>query len=196
LSTRTTATENTIRIGTQGTQTATFIVGVSGAGVMGSAVKVNAAGQIGTAPSSSRFKKNVRSMGDTSDALFALRPVAFRYKQEIDPDGIQQFGLVAEEVEKVDPNLVVHDADGKPYTVRYEAVDAMLLNEFLEEHGIVQELKATVTKQEAKMARQEKGFQSKLAEQQKQIEALTAGLEKVSAQLEVSKATPQVVNNP
>ena len=162
---------------------------------MGSAVKVNAAGQIGTAPSSSRFKKDIRSMGDTSDALFALRPVTFRYKQEIDQDGIQQFGLVAEEVEKVDPNLVVRDADGKPYTVRYEAVDAMLLNEFLEEHGIVQELKATVTKQEANMARQEKEFQSKLAEQQKQIEALTAGLQKVSAQIEASKPAPQVVLN-
>jgi hypothetical protein len=162
---------------------------------MGSAVKVNAAGQLGMAPSSSRFKKNITSMGDTSDALFALRPVTFRYKQEIDPDGIQQFGLVAEEVEKVDPNLVVRDADGKPYTVRYEAVDAMLLNEFLEEHGIVQELKANVTKQAAKMARQEKEFKSKFAEQQKQIEALTAGLQKVSAQLELSKPAPQTVLN-
>jgi uncharacterized coiled-coil protein SlyX len=96
-----------------------------------------------------------------------------------DPKGIPEFGLVAEEVEKVDPDLVVRDADGKPYTVRYEAVNAMLLNEFLKEHQTVQELKSAAVKQEAMIARQ-----------QQQIEALTAGLQKVSAQLEVSTAAP------
>jgi hypothetical protein len=169
---------NTIRIGTQKTQTATFIAGVRGAGVIGPAVKVNAAGQIGTAPSSARFKQGIKSMADTSDALFALRPVTFRYKHEIDPEGIPQFGLVAEEVEKVDPNLVIRDADGKPYTVRYEAVDAMLLNEFLKEHCKVEKLEAA------------------MLQQQKQIEVLTAGLQKVRAHAEVRKPAPRtVVNN-
>ena len=186
---------NTIRIGTQGTQTAAYIAGVSGGAVAGSAVKVNAAGKIGTAPSSVRFKQNVKSMGDMSDALFALRPVTFRYKHDLDPEGIPQFGLVAEEVEKVNPALVARDAEGKVYTVRYEAVNAMLLNEFLKEHRTVQELKSTVAKQETKIARQEKDFQSKLAEQQKQIKALNSGLEKVSAQLELSKTAPQMVDN-
>jgi hypothetical protein len=91
---------------------------------------------------------------------------------------VTQFGLVAEEVEKVNPDLVVRDKEGKPFSVRYEAVNAMLLNEFLKEHGKVEKLEASV------------------ARQQKQIEALTAGLQKVNAQLEASKPAPQVVNNP
>jgi hypothetical protein len=106
-----------------------------------------------------------------------------------------QFGLVAEDVEKVNPNLVVRDKEGKPYTVRYEAVNAMLLNEFLKEHRTEQELKSTVAKQEAIIAKQQKGFESKIARQQTQIEALTAGLQKVSAQLELRKPAPQTVAN-
>jgi hypothetical protein len=186
------AESNTIRIGTQGTQTRTFVAGITGAGVTGAAVKVNAAGQLGTAPSSSRFKQNIRDMGDTSDALFALRPVTFRYKQELDPEGIQQFGLVAEEAEKVNPALVVRDAVGKPYTVRYEAVNAMLLNEFLKAHRKLEEQEKTIAQ-----------LKSHDAQQQEEITALAANLkeqasqiQKVRAQLEVSSATPQtVVNN-
>jgi hypothetical protein len=173
---------NTIRIGTQGTQTATFIAGVSGAAVMGSAVKVNAAGQLGTAPSSVRFKENIKPMDKASEAILALKPVTFRYKKEIDPDRTPEFGLVAEDVAKVNPDLVFRDAEGKVYSVRYEAVNAMLLNEFLKEHRKVEELT--------------KEFQTTVAQQQKQIEALTTGLQKASAQLEASKAAPQVVNNP
>ena len=105
-------------------------------------------------------------------------PVTFRYKQELDPNGVPQFGLIAEQVEKINPDLVVRDADGKINTVRYEAVNAMLLNEFLKEHHQVQDLKAIV------------------AGQQKQIEALTAGLQKVSAKLEASKPARQVAHNP
>src|SRR5205085_2295835 len=112
------------------------------------------------------------------EAILSLRPVTFRYKKDFDPAGIPQFGLVAEQVEKVNPALVARDDEGKVYTVRYEAVNAMLLNEFLKEHRTVQELKMTV------------------AQQQKQIEALTAGLQKVSAQVQASKPAPQVVNNP
>ena len=120
-------------------------------------------------------------MDKASEAILRLKPVIFRYKHELDPVGIPQFGLVAEDVEKVNPDLVARDDQGKPYTVRYEAVNAMLLNEFLKEHKTVQEQAARLTKQE-----------TLIAQQQKQIGALTAGLQKVSAQLEVSKATPQV----
>ena len=105
-----------------------------------------------------------------SEAIFGLKPITFHYKKEIDPKRIAQFGLVAEEVGKVNPDLVARDAEGKVYTVRYDAVNAMLLNEFLKEHKKVEQL-------------------------EKQIEALTAGLQKVSAQLEVSKAAPQTVAN-
>jgi uncharacterized coiled-coil protein SlyX len=181
---------DTIRIGTQGTQTATYIAGVSGGAVAGSAVKVNAAGKIGTAPSSVRFKQNVKSMGDTSDALYALRPVTFHYKQEIDPEGTRQFGLVAEEGEKVNPDLVVCDADGNPYTVRYEAVDAMLLNEFLEEHGVVQEQIRKIHELEATVAE----LKSAMAQQEKQVKTLSASFQKVSERLEM-KGTPRVVEN-
>jgi septal ring factor EnvC (AmiA/AmiB activator) len=102
---------------------------------------------------------------------------------------------VAEEVEKVNPDLVVRDAEGKPYSVRYEAVNAMLLNEFLKEHKKVEEQQATIAELESTIAQQQKGFDSKLAKQEKQIEALTTGLQKVSAQLELSKAAPQMVLN-
>jgi hypothetical protein len=168
---------STIRIGTQGTQTATYIAGISGVGVTGVAVKVNAAGQLGVGVSSQRFKEGIKPMDKASEAILGLKPVSFRYKKEIDPAGTLQFGLVAEDVEKVSPDLVVRDKEGKPYTVRYDAVNAMLLNEFLKEHRILQEQGATIVRQ------------------QKQIEALTAGLQKVSAQLEVSKPAPQTVLN-
>jgi hypothetical protein len=167
---------NTIRIGTQGTQTAVFIAGISGTAIGGGgAVRINSNGQLGTAPSSQRFKENIKAMGNTSDALHALRPVTFRYKKEFDSEGIQQFGLVAEEVERVNPNLVARDAEGKPYTVRYDAVNAMLLNEFLKEHRKVDKLEAA------------------LAQQEKEIEALTVGLQKMSAHLEASNAVSQMV---
>jgi hypothetical protein len=126
-------------------------------------------------------------MEKASEAILSLRPVTFHCK--MDTKGTSQFGLIAEEVAKVNPALVLPDKEGKPYTVRYEAVNAMLLNEFLKEHCKVTELETTV-------AQQRKDFQATTAHQQEQIEALTAGLQKVSAQLETSKATPQVVNNP
>jgi len=190
------AEANTVRVGTQGTQRRTFIAGISGTAVTGSPVVVNASGQLGVAASSERFKDEIKPMNKASEAVLALQPVTFRYKKNIDPDRVPQFGLVAEEVEKVNPNLVVRDKAGKPYTVRYEAVNAMLLNEFLKEHRAVQELKSTVAKREAIIAKQQKGFESKIADQQKQIDALAGGLQKVSAQLEASKPAPQVVGNP
>ena len=174
---------NTIRIGS--TQARTFIKGISGAVVSGAAVVVNAGGQLGVAASSARFKDEIKPMDKASETILALKPVTFRYKKEIDPDGFRQFGLIAEEVAKVNPDLVLRDKDGKPYSVRYDQVNAMLLNEFLKEHRTVQELKSIVAKQEAAAA-----------QQQKQIEALTAGLQKVSAQSKPSEPAPQVVNNP
>jgi hypothetical protein len=120
-------------------------------------------------------------MGKASEAILVLKPITFRYKKELDPDCTPEFGLVAEDVEKVNPDLVVRDDQGKPYSVRYEAVNAMLLNEFLKEHR--------------KVEQQRKDFEAALAQQQKQIETLTAGLQKVSAQLELSKPAPQTVLN-
>jgi trimeric autotransporter adhesin len=169
---------NTIRIGTPGTQTAIYVAGIMGKTVpMSTPVFVNANGLLGTPTSSGRFKDDIKPMDRASDALFGLKPVSFRYKKEIDPEGVPQFGLVAEDVEKVNPDLVVRDKGGKPYTVRYDAVNAMLLNEFLKEHRKVEEQGAMI------------------ARQQKQIEALTAGLQRVSAQLEVTKLAPQLAEN-
>jgi len=133
-------------------------------------------------------------MDQTSEAILDLKPVTFHYKA--DTKGTPQFGLIAEEVEKVNPDLVTRDDQGKVYTVRYEAVNAMLLNEFLKEHSILQEVKSTLAKHGAIMTEHRKDFESKLAQQQQQIETLTAGLQKVSAQVEASKPAPKVVNNP
>ena len=133
-------------------------------------VIVDTTGHLGTATSSARFKEAIEPMDKASEAILALKPVTFRYKHDLDPTGIPQFGLVAEQVEKVNPDLVARDEQGKPYTVRYEAVNAMLLNEFLKEHQTVQELK-------------------------KHVAELTARLQKRSAQLELNKLAPQVADD-
>jgi len=174
---------NTIRIGATGAQSATFVAGVRGVAIAAAQpVGVNAAGQLGVRASSARFKEAISSMDKASEAILALRPVSFRYQKSLDPKGVPQFGLVAEEVAKVNPDLVVPDEEGKPFSVRYEEVSVMLLNEFLKEHRTVQELKSAAAKQEATITRQ-----------QKQIEALTAVLQKVSAQVEISRPAPQRV---
>ena len=157
----------------------------------GTAVFINSDGKLGTTTSSKRFKDDIKPMDKASEALLALKPVTFRYKKEIDPAGTSQFGLVAEEVEKVNPDLVVRDKEGKPYSVRYDQVNTMLLNEFLKEHRMVQEQKGTIGQLKSTVEKQE----ATNAQQQKQIEALTAGLQKVSAQLEANKPTPQMVLN-
>jgi Chaperone of endosialidase len=150
----------------------------------GSAVFVNTNGKLGTNTSSKRFKEEIKSMDKASEALLALKPVTFRYKKEIDPAGTSQFGLVAEEVERVNPDLVVRDKEGKPYSVRYDQVNAMLLNEFLKEHRKNEEQEATIARLIATDTRQ-----------QKQIETLTAALQKVSAQLELRESAAQTVLN-
>ena len=170
---------NTIRIGTNGTQTSTFIAGISGVTVAGGVgVIIDTRGHLGTVVSSGRFKEAIKPMDKASEAILALKPVTFHYRKELDPEGIPQFGLVAEQVQKVNPDLVARDENGQVYTVRYEAVNAMLLNEFLKEHRKVEELEMTA------------------AQHQKQIEALTATVQKVSDQIALSKPAPQLVGNP
>ena len=170
---------NTIRIGTQGTQTITFIAGISGASVIGIPVVINGNGRLGLRPSSQRFKTEVKPMDKASEAILALKPVTFRYKHELDAADTPQFGLVAEDVEKVNPDLVARDDQGKPFTVRYEAVNAMLLNEFLKEHRKVAEQEVTITELKAEL-------RATATRQQKQIDALTASLQKVNAQMAIA----------
>jgi hypothetical protein len=156
--------------------TKTFIAGIHGATASGAVtVYVNSSGQLGTLPSSARFKHDIHSMDKASEVILALKPVTFHYKAEIDPKGIPQFGLVAEEVEKIDPDLVARDTDGKPYTVRYEAVNAMLLNEFLKEHRSVQEQQNEIDV-----------LRNELKEQR-------AFIQKVNDKLELHNPAPQTV---
>ena len=172
------AEANTIRIGTVGTQTNAFMAGIFGATVTkGVSVVIDSTGHLGTKGSSERFKDVIKPMDKASEAILALKPVTFHYKKELDPEGIPQFGLIAEQVEKVNPALVARDDQGKVYTVRYDAINAMLLNEFLKEHRKVQKLEAGM---EVLVAR--------LKEQEAQIQ-------KVSAQLELQKPPAQTVAN-
>jgi hypothetical protein len=162
----------TIRIGTA-SQTNTYVAGISGAIIpTGIAVIVDANGHLGTTTCSVHYKENIQPMAESSEAIPALKPVTFRYKHDLDPQAIPQFGLVAEEGAKVAPELVAKDKEGRPYSVRYEAVNAMLLNEFLKEH------------------RKNEEQQVMIEQQQKQINALTAGLQKVSAQLATGRVRP------
>ncbi len=141
---------NKIRIGTQGTQTATFIAGISGAGVTGGApVEVTSAGQLGIVMSSARYKRDIADMGDKTSGLLRLRPVTFRYNN--DQSGTLQYGLVAEEVAKVYPELVVYRADGKVMTVRYSMLSAMLLNELQKQNSELRNQTATNQRQAAQI---------------------------------------------
>jgi hypothetical protein len=164
------------------------------------AVYVNSDGKLGAQVSSRRFKEEIKPMDNVSEALFSLKPVTFHYKKEIDPASKSQFGLVAEEVENVNPDLVVCDKDGKPYTVRYDQVNAMLLNEFLKEHKEVEEQQATIGRLTSSAAQQ----QATITELKKEMGALVtelkeqaAQIQKVSAQIQASRSAPEVVlNNP
>ena len=176
----------TIRIGKNSDQSATYIAGIAGqtVGAGGTTCYVDNDGKLGVFLSARRFKTDIADMGAASDTLLALRPVTFHFKPELDKAGIPQFGLVAEEVEKVNPDLVTHDAKGDIYTVRYEAVSVMLLNEFLKEHKAFLEEQRKVQKLEAALA----AVNERLKEQE-------AKVERVSAQIEITKAAPQVVGN-
>ena len=179
---------STIRLGTQSDHTRTFVAGISGVAVAGDPVVVNFSGQLGVASCSARFKDEIKPMGKASEAILALKPVTFHYKKDIDPRARSQFGLIAEEVAKVNPDLVSHDEKGVLYTVRYEAVNAMLLNEFLKEHRKVQEQQATITQLK-------KDFGATIAQLTARLDEQAAQIQKVSAQLELSKAAPQTVLN-
>ena len=187
------ATESdTVRIGDPLIHTATYIAGISGVLIAsGSPVSVAANGQLGTTPSSARFKDGIKAMDKASEAILGLKPVTFRYKKELDPKGIPQFGLVAEEVEKVNPDLVARDAKGEVYSVRYEAVNAMLLNEFLKEHRKVEQQETTISQLKSVVAQQQKGMELLAA----QLKEQDSKLQRVSDQLELSKPAPQTVLN-
>jgi hypothetical protein len=182
-----TTANNVICLGAAGANVndSCFIGNIFGAtSTGGSGVFINASGQLGTLTSSKRFKEEIKAMDKASEALLALKPVTFRYKKEIDPARTSQFGLVAEEVEKVNRDLVVRDKDGKPYSVRYDAVNAMLLNEFLKEHSKMEEQEATIVQQQKEID----ALRGELKEQR-------ALIQKVSDKLELDKPAPQTVLN-
>ena len=187
------AETNTIRIGTVGTQTAAFFAGIfentSGDGVR---VFVNSAGKLAVPTSSRRFKEQIKPMDQASDDLLALKPVTFRYKKDVDPKGAPQFGLIAEEVEKVNPDLVVRDAEGKVHSVRYEAIDAMLLNEFLKAHRKIEEQQATITQLASAVAEQRKGMDALSA----RVKEQDSKIQQVSRQRELNSSTPELAVNP
>jgi uncharacterized coiled-coil protein SlyX len=182
----------TIRIGTQTDQTATYIAGIYGQTASGgTAVYIDNTGHLGTMTSSARYKEAITPMARVSEAILALQPITFHYKKNIDPARVPQFGLVAEEVEKVNPSLVIHDDQGKPYTVRYEAVNAMLLNEFLKEHRKVEEQGMTISRLESLVAKQENAIKALTASVREQA----GQIQKVSAQLAAKSPAPRLVWN-
>ena len=186
------AESGNIRIGTSGTQTATFIAGIRGVAIAGAQpVGVNTSGQLGVRASSARFKENIQPMDKASEAIFSLQPVTFRYKKGLDAEGVPQFGLVAEEVAKTAPELVMTDEQGKPFTVRYEEVNAMLLNEFLKEHRTVQEEKTTIEQLQRGMAHQE----MEIATLKETLKAQAVLMQKVSDSLALNRPAPPVALN-
>ena len=180
-----TTADNVVCIGTAGANVSNscYIGGIAGqtVGLGGSACYVDNDGKLGVFLSARRFKTDITDMNNASEALLALRPVTFHYKPELDKAGIPQFGLIAEEVEAANPDLVVHDKEGKISTVRYEAVNAMLLNEFLKEHRKVKELTNE--------------FQATVAQLTARLDEQASELQKVNAQLQLNRLGPQTVNN-
>jgi hypothetical protein len=184
----------TIRIGDPNFQSRTFIAAIRGVttGVADAVnVVIDSAGQLGTMSSSRRFKEEIKPMDQTSEAILALKPVTFHYRS--DTKDTPQFGLIAEDVAEVNPDLVVRDKNGEIYTVRYDQVNAMLLNEFLKEHRRVEELKSA-------MAQQRKDFETAMVQQRRATEALVARLneqeaqiQKVNAQIEMAKSEVQML---
>ena len=181
---------NTTRIGSNGIHTSTFIAGISGVTVPdGVGVIIDARGHLGTVVSSERFKDSIKPMDKASQAILGLKPVIFRYKHELDPEGILQFGLVAEDVEKVNPDLVARDEQGKPYSVRYEAVNAMLLNEFLRAHRKVEDQERRIQEQGAMITQLNKQIETLLAH----VEEQDSKIQRVNDRIEINKAAPQFV---
>jgi hypothetical protein len=175
--------------GAAGVNSTTWIANVYDSVASARVVYVNSDNQIGTLASSRRFKEDIRPMEKASQAILALNPVTFRYKKQFDASRTPMFGLVAEDVEKVDPSLVTRNAKDEAETVRYDAINVMLLNEFLKEHRKVEEQQATITQLK-------KDFAATVAQLTARLDEQACQIQKVSAQLEASKPTPQVVNNP
>ena len=183
-----TTADNVICIGTDlagaNVSNSCYIGNIFGQTSTGGIVRITSDGKLGMATSSKRFKEEIEPMEKSSEDILSLKPVTFRYKTDLDPERTRQFGLVAEDVEKVNPDLVVRDKEGKPYTVRYDAVNAMLLNEFLKEHRKVEQLQATATQQ----ANEIKDLKVSLKRQAAQIQ-------KVSAQFEMAKPAAKVARS-
>jgi len=204
-----TTASNVICIGAQGANVSNscYIGNIFGATSGGAAVLISSDGKLGTNTSSQRFKDDIKPMHNASEVLYALKPVTFRYKKEIDPEGRSQCGLVAEDVEKINPDLIVRDKEGKPYSVRYDQVNAMLLNEFIKEHKTfveqqrqISEFNSRVAKQEALIAQQRREFQAMTRRQENEIQALTATLkqqaaqiQKVSVAMNMGSSAPQMI---
>jgi hypothetical protein len=199
------AESNKLRIGADGSQDATFIAAIyavdqGGTGI--TPVYINSFGQLGTQPPSSsrRYKQEIKPMDNASDSILRLKPVTFHYKS--DEKGSPQFGLIAEEVAEANPDLVVRNKNGEIYSVRYDAVNAMLLNEFLKEHRKVEEQKAAIAELKSVVAQQQKEFRAAMAEQRKEMENVVARLkqqeakiQKVNDRIELTKPAPQAVAN-
>jgi uncharacterized coiled-coil protein SlyX len=184
---------NTTRIGIAKTTQRTFIDGIRGVTTgFNDAVNVviDSAGQLGTVSSSRRFKMDIKPMDDASGSILALKPVTFRYRSQ--KDAKPQFGLIAEEVAEVNPDLVVRDENGEIYTVRYDAVNAMLLNEFLKEHKRVEDQQAAIAELKSTVAQQQKGMETLTARLKEQA----AQIQKVSAQISATGPGPQLVMTP
>ena len=162
-------------------------VRVNSDGPGSTSLKVDAAGHVGTVLSSARFKDNIKPMDNVSEVILSLKPVTFRYKKGLDPTSTTQFGLIAEEVEKVAPELVILDANGRPYSVRYEEINVMLLNEFLKAHHKVEQMQARIDEGQ-------KTFDATLALLSARRERQAAELHELSAQLKTQVALRVVVN--
>src|SRR3954469_12585271 len=175
--------------GVDGVNDTTWIGNVYDSVTTARQVYVNADNKIGTLSSSHRFKQDIEPMDRSSETLFALKPVTFRYKKDADPSQALSFGLIAEDVAHVSPELITRDEEGKPQTVRYEAVNAMLLNEFLKEHKKVEELRSTIAKQKNE-------FQSAIAELSARMKEQDGKIQRVSAQIDLNRAAPQLTANP
>jgi hypothetical protein len=205
-----TTADNVIVIGTnvagQNVDHSCFIGEIFGAtSSNGTQVFINSDGRLGTITSSRRFKQTIEPMDNASEVLFLLKPIRFRYKKQIDPTETSQFGLVAEDVEKVNPDLVVRDKEGKPYSVRYDQVNAMLLNEFLKEHRKNEEQEKTIVELKSGMT----ALAATVKKQASQIQKVSAQLATASPshrglrtsklaarRIRASGPTPQLVNNP
>ncbi len=204
-----TTADNVIVIGTnvagQNVDHSCFIGEIFGAtSSNGTQVFINSDGRLGTITSSRRFKQTIEPMDNASEVLFLLKPIRFRYKKQIDPTETSQFGLVAEDVEKVNPDLVVRDKEGKPYSVRYDQVNAMLLNEFLKEHRKNEEQEKTIVELKSGMT----ALAATVKKQASQIQKVSAQLATASPshrglrtsklaarRIRASGPTPQLVNN-